>query len=178
MDSTYKIYQNNPPHLFLPECHYFITGATWHHVHHLQNPHAKARVVDYMFKSFAHYDWIIEDWVLLDNHYHIMARSSHQPDELPQIINNFHKFSALWLKKNIPLKTTPKIWHNYWDTCITYESSYYARLHYIWYNPVKHGYEDDPADWKFGSFYTRDSHETASIMQKYPIDRVKINDDY
>ena len=40
-----------------------------------------------------------------------------------------------------------KVFYNYWDTCITYENSYFTRLNYIWYNPVKHGYVDSPEKW-------------------------------
>ena len=32
-----------------------------------------------------------------------------------------------------------RVWHNYWDTKLTYEKSYFARLNYVHQNPVKHG---------------------------------------
>ena len=31
------------------------------------------------------------------------------------------------------------IWHNFWDTELTYEKSYLARLNYVHQNAVKHG---------------------------------------
>ena len=31
------------------------------------------------------------------------------------------------------------VWFNFWDTKLTYERSYFARLNYVHQNPVKHG---------------------------------------
>ncbi len=74
-----------------------------------------------------------------------------------------------------------KKFHNYWDTCITFKKSYYARLNYIWFNPVKHGYVDDPIKWKFGSYYFRfkkEKQKLQNIKNKYPCDRININDNF
>ena len=32
-----------------------------------------------------------------------------------------------------------QVWFNYWETELTFEKSYLARLHYVHQNPVKHG---------------------------------------
>ena len=32
-----------------------------------------------------------------------------------------------------------KVWYNFWDTKLTYERSYLARLNYVHQNAVKHG---------------------------------------
>jgi putative transposase len=32
-----------------------------------------------------------------------------------------------------------KVWFQYRDTCLSYETSYFARLNYVHNNPVKHG---------------------------------------
>jgi putative transposase len=32
-----------------------------------------------------------------------------------------------------------QVWHNFWDTKLTYQKSYLARLNYVHQNPVKHG---------------------------------------
>jgi hypothetical protein len=37
----------------------------------------------------------------------------------------------MWIRKNVQdAAGLEKIWWNYWDTCITYERSYYTRLNY------------------------------------------------
>ena len=52
-----------------------------------------------MFKSFEYYGWKIEDWVFLNNHYHLMADAPEDALSLSKVIKNFHRFSALKLKK-------------------------------------------------------------------------------
>jgi putative transposase len=190
----YKTYLHNPPHLFIPNAKYFITGAAYKHKPIFRTQNAKSAVLKYMFKSFTNFDWQIEDWVILDNHYHLMASAPHDAETLSQVINNFHRFTSNWITKNVdcgdyvttglPKAThskTKRWMYNYWDTCITFEASYYARLNYIWFNPVKHGYVQDPSDWVFGSYYQRVKDESSKIknlINQYPCDKVKVNDEF
>ena len=181
MTEIFKKYDHAPPHLFKATATYFITGATYEKRHTLRSDAAKEKTVEYMFKSFAHFGWKIEDWVLLNNHYHLMARAPEDANTLANVINNFHKFSGNWIKKHVPLNPVPeKIWHNYWDTCITYENSYFARINYIWFNPVKHKLVLQPEEWHFGSYFTRVNSGDAvdTFVKKYPFDDLKIKDDF
>ena len=111
-----------------------------------------------------------------------MADSQDNVLSLSSIMRDIHKFTALWMKKNITgLDKEKRSWYNYWDTCITYEKSYFARLNYIWHNSAKHGYVEDAADWKFGSYYTRIKNEKGLLIEigkKYPCDKVQVKDDY
>lgn len=97
-------------------------------------------------------------------------------------MNNIHKYSALWIRKNNKtLNEQNKIWHNYWDKCLTFEPSYFTRLNYIWFNPVKHGYVDEPQKWKFGSYFHRYEANKSYLNElkgKYPFDNLKIDDDF
>jgi len=82
---------------------------------------------------------------------------------------------------NLNKKPGTKIWWNYWDTCLTYENSYYARLNYIHFNPVKHGYVDNAKKWEFSSykeFYKFDYTNAKRIEKEFPFDRVKVYDDF
>jgi putative transposase len=49
-----------------------------------------------------------------------------------------HTRTSRWVNA---LDNTPnrKVWHNFWDTKLTYQKSYLARLNYVHQNPVKHG---------------------------------------
>ena len=70
-------------------------------------------------------------------------RSSPRGKSLPgchhrRFITSLHSKTAIWVNKN---DGTPgrKVWFQYWDTCLTYQHSYLARLNYVHNNPVKHG---------------------------------------
>jgi len=48
----------------------------------------------------------------------------------------------------------PAIWqHRYWEHFLRDELDFEQHVHYIHYNPVKHGYVHKPADWKYSSFH-------------------------
>jgi putative transposase len=74
-----------------------------------------------------------------------------------------------------------QVWYNYWDSCITHESSYWARLNYVHQNPVKHGFVADAGDYPFCSYHW--FTESADLEWKnkiltQPIDRLSVVDDY
>jgi putative transposase len=54
------------------------------------------------------------------------------------LVRELHSRSARWLNNE---DGTPgrKVWHNYWETHLSFEASYFARLHYVHQNAVKHG---------------------------------------
>jgi putative transposase len=177
-----KRYKHNPPHVFVPNNKYFITSSIYNKIKLLSSEESKLKLIEYIKRTVENYGWKLEDWVVLNNHYHLMIESNESPETLAKIIRDIHKYSALWLKKNVTLaKKQEKIWHNYWDKCLTYESSYYTRLNYIWYNPVKHGYVDEPQQWKFGSYFYRFQEENSYVNElkmKYPFNSLKIEDDF
>ena len=183
MNPDYKTYPHTPPHLFVSNSKYFITSSTLGKYRYLKSEDAKQITLIYLLKSFHHFNWIIEDWVILDNHIHLMADAPENASTLSKVMANFHRFTANWLSKNNIKKVKVKYFHNYWDTCITFESSYIARLNYIWYNPVKHGYVKHAQDWKFGSYYHRinkniELDKINVIQNSFSFDKVNIKDDF
>jgi putative transposase len=181
LNEVYKVYKNNPPHLFKPKSKYMVTGSTYLKERHLTAPDSKKQLLLSILKGCQRYNWKLEDWVVLDNHYHLMLESPEEADFLPKLINEVHKFTAIWLRKNNLVDVPKKIFHNYWDSCVTFESSYFARLNYIYFNPVKHGYVTHPKDYCFGSYFYRYpgfSQELKSLERKYPFERVNVRDDF
>ena len=70
---------------------------------------------------------------------------------LKKLIQQLHSITAIQLNK---WDESPgrQVWFNYWDSCLTYEKSYLARLHYVHMNPVKHGIVHNPMDYPFCSY--------------------------
>jgi putative transposase len=181
MIEEYKTYVHTPPHLYRPGAKYFITALTYRKIR-LFDDKAKEKLFLSLLKACENYGWKLEDWVILENHYHIMLNAPKDKMNLPRFVSEYHKFTALFIKKNNPETIhLPKIFSNYWDTCISYERSYYARLNYIFYNPVKHGYVQNAEDYKWGSFYIRYREDGAymeRLWKEFPFDGVNIKDDY
>ena len=72
------------------------------------------------------------------------------PCSLKNLIQRFHSQSAREVNINAGLSGR-KVWFQYWDSCLTYENSYYARLNYVHNNPVKHGLVQDAELYPFCS---------------------------
>ncbi|MCF7919675.1 MAG: transposase [Candidatus Cloacimonetes bacterium] len=172
----FKKYQHNPPHLFKQNCKYFVTGATFMRQPYFNDDVTKEKLLYCLQKGFTDAGWQLEDWVILPNHYHLMADTLDSTVKITLIIKKIHQFSSIWLNKRDNMHGR-KVWFNYWDSCITFESSYFARLNYIWQNPVKHGCCLNAEDYKFSSFnerYVTDRDLVDGIREKYPCDLVQV----
>ena len=86
-------HSHTPAHLFLDDTAYFITGAIYNRQHLLQIDALKHELKLCMRRVFTNYGWDLQHWVILDNHYHLLAKSRHGKD-MPSIINELHGRSA------------------------------------------------------------------------------------
>lgn len=146
----FKRYVNNPPHLLLDDTAYFITAAIYEKRRLLARSETKARLLNLLQQHFQRYEWQLQHWVILDNHYHLMGMSR-SGEQLPQIFRNVHSAMAGYI---LELETCQKpVWWNYWDYCPRHEKDYLTRLNYLLYNPVKHGYTTDLHSYPFSSFH-------------------------
>lgn len=74
-----------------------------------------------------------------------------------------------------------KVWHNYFETRLTHQKSYLARLNYVHQNAVRHGLVPVAAQypWCSAGWFERVA-TNAQIRTIYglPVDRVKIDDEF
>jgi len=89
-------------------------------------------------QTLKKYGYSLYAWAILDNHYHIIFRSS-SGKYIPDIIREIHSKSAIEINK-IDERSGRKVWHQYWDYCIRNEDDYWKHFNYIHQNPVKHRY--------------------------------------
>lgn len=180
MDDIYKIYPHNPPHLFRPNAIYMVTGAILYKQPLINTPEKKSIVCRTLFERARLLKWELQAWAILHNHYHFIGLAPENPLSLARLIREIHSTIATQLNK---LDQTPgrQVWHNYWDTCVTYEKSYYTRLHYIHSNPVKHGMVKDAMDYPFCSYRWFVEQGTKDFQEEVfsqPFDKANITDDF
>ena len=147
---TLKRYRHNPPHLFVDGAYYFITGATLNKQVFLSRDKHKTTLLQAIEKWYSHFDWQIIAWIVLSNHYHIVAKAA-LAKSMPAIIARVHGASSTSINRldDIPGR---RVWWNYWDTCIRGDSDYELRLAYIYWNAVKHKIVVAPNEYKWSSF--------------------------
>jgi putative transposase len=143
-----KRYKHRPAHLLLDKTSYFITGSIYQK-RELLNDQLKVQLIALLQQAFTEFSWTLEHWVILSNHYHLMA-FSHKGEDLPKIMGRVHYQSGQLIRKVYP--SNLPVWWNYWDYCPRDEKDHLIRLNYLLNNPVKHGYTKNLTDYPFSSF--------------------------
>jgi putative transposase len=180
MEDIYKIYLHAPPHYFVPNAMYMVTGAILAKRHLLTEDRRKEFFLKTVFEKANHFGWTMEAWAVLHNHYHFVSQAPEDSKTLPKLIRQVHSITAIQLNR---WDSTPgrQVWHNYWDSCITYENSYRARLHYVHTNPVKHGLANNAIGYPFCSYKWFVEHAEDNLKAQVlnqPIDNVGVFDSF
>lgn len=117
---------------------YMVTTGTYLKQHFFKEPERLAFLHDSLLAIAKEYDWRPQAWVVFSNHYHIVGLSPEDPSSLRVVIGKLHTLTAAKVNEmdNCPGR---KVWHEFWDTHLTNERSYFARLRYVHNNPVHHG---------------------------------------
>ena len=151
MEADYRVYRHNPPHLLLPGASYMVTAATYQKERLFETHELLRFLRDAILIDFGRHGWQMRAYVVLPNHYHLLAIAPDENAALSEVIRSIHSYTAHRIAKDHRIRGS-RVWWNYWDNCITHESSFFARINYIHFNPVRHGYVDNPAKWEFSSF--------------------------
>src|SRR5215831_4981245 len=172
-----------PAHQLSENGTYFVTAGTYLKAHHFCIPRRLAVLQRGLLTVARDFSWQLEAWAVFSDHYHFVAHSpSHVGDanSLSQMLAMLHKRTASWINRldNAPRR---KVWHNFWDTKLTYEKSYLARLNYVHQNAVKHGLV--PAANQYPWCSARWFEEIASpamvrSIYRFRIDALSLRDDF
>ena len=176
----YRTHRHTPPHLFRPNAVYMVTAGIFGKRRLLDTNDKKGKFLEVLFERAEILNWNLEAWAVLDNHYHFVARAPSEATKLASLIRGLHSISAKHLNQIDGIRGR-KIWRNYWDTCITNERSYLARLHYVHVNPVKHGIVDQPEMYPFCSYRWFMDHTDISCRHRVfsqPINCISVDDDF
>jgi putative transposase len=129
------------------------------------------------------FEWNFQAWAVFSNHYHFVASSpATQTDasSLSQMLGELHTKTAVWINR---LDDAPrrKVWHNFWETKLTHQKSYFARLNYTHQNAVKHGLVlvANQYPWCSAAWFERAA--SAAIVKsvyRFKTDRVNVGDEF
>jgi putative transposase len=162
---------------------YFITAGTYAKAHHFRSPRRLDVLQRGLLTVARDFSWKLEAWAVFSNHYHFVAHSSDHSrgaTSLSQMLGMLHTRTAGWINQ---LDNTPgrKVWHNFWDTKLTYEKSYLARLNYVHQNAVKHGLVPVANQYLWCSarwFEGLASPAMVRSIYQFKIDALSVRDDF
>ena len=137
-----------PSHWLVESGVYMVTAATYRHELVYKTAEELDLLTEILLQNLLEADWIVRAWSVFPNHYHFLAHSPPREqgaESLARLLGKIHMQAAKRINER---QGSPgrKIWHNYWDSLITFETSFLARLKYVNRNPEHHGY-GRPAEW-------------------------------
>ncbi|MDQ1729026.1 MAG: REP-associated tyrosine transposase [Pyrinomonadaceae bacterium] len=159
---------------------YLVTGATLHKAHLFATDEKLTMLESDLLTLAKQYGWQLEAWAVFVNHYHFIARCNSGSQPFGSFLNQFHSDTARSLNLQDQL-TGRRVWHNYWDTKLTFERSYLARLNYVHQNAVKHSLVKvaNQYPWCSAAWFERTASLSAiKTIYSFKTDLVKIHDDY
>jgi putative transposase len=169
-----------PLHRISEEGTYVVSAATLDHLHHFRGPDRLDALEADLLKLTQGSGWQPEAWAAFSNHYHFIAHAQRGSTPLDKLLQELHRKTALDANER---DHTPgrQVWFQYWDTRLTYQSSYLARLSYVHQNPVKHGLVPVANQYRWCSAAWFERTATPAQVQTFygmKIDRVRIQDDF
>jgi putative transposase len=161
---------------------YFVTARTLHQTHYFRGPDRLTQVRDLLLAMAVKYNWRLEAWAVLSNHYHFVAHSppgETSADSLGRLLKNLHADIARHINRLDGVQGR-KVMHNYRETHLTYQRSYLARLNYTHHNPVHHGLLTHASDYEWCSSAQFEKSATPAwlkTIQSFRYDEIAREDD-
>jgi putative transposase len=162
---------------------YFVTACTYLKAHHFHTPQRLDVLHRELLSVTTDFSWGLEAWAVFSNHYHFVAHSranSENASSLSHLLRVLHARTAAWVNR-LDQQPDRKVWHNFWETKLTYQKSYLARLNYVHQNAVKHRlvpvanrYQWCSARW----FEEIASPAMVRSIYRFKIDKLSVRDDF
>jgi len=157
-----------------------VTAGTYRGQNFLDSHEKLNMVRGQLFSLADEFDWRLQAWAIMGNHYHFVALSPTDPSSLKTVIQRLHSISARKINEMDGIKGR-KIWQQYWDSHINFERSYFARLNYVHNNPVHHGLVKvaHQYDWCSATWFELNAKRSfVNTIKSFKTDRLNVKDDF
>ena len=170
---------HGPSHVITERGTYLVTAAT-----HGREPvfGSKLRLNllrDTLLQLCSGNGWHLQAWAVFPNHYHFIAACA-SPENLSTVIRRLHSVTARAVNER-DQQSGRKVWFQYWDTLLTNQKSYFARLRYVHENAVHHRVVARAANYPWCSAAWFERKATPAFRRTvltFPCDRVSVPDSF
>ncbi|MCB1230945.1 MAG: transposase [Verrucomicrobiae bacterium] len=130
-----------------PQPIYFITTCT-HERRKILNVAAIHEILaDEWRAARERHGWSVGRYVVMPDHVHFFCRPAIRATKsLSQFVAAWKQWTSKRITKS--LRLSPPIWQKmFFDHVLRHSESYDEKWEYVFRNPVRHGYVNDPRDW-------------------------------
>jgi putative transposase len=131
----------------------FITADTYRHKRifsKVYNIKLLLRIIEQV-KTIHPYELLA--YSVMPDHIHLLIKTPDDSPDYSPVIHSIKRNFTFEYKKLHNITKQITIWQNrFYDHVIRDDIDYENHIDYVHYNPVKHGYVQDPLDWKWSSF--------------------------
>lgn len=157
-----------------------VTCGTYLKQHYLNTSNRLSFVQSSLFAVAKEFQWGLQAWAVLSNHYHFVAFSPETPESLSIMLSKLHTMVSVERNRQ-DHKIGRRVWYQYYDSHITYQTSFFARLKYVHQNPVHHGLVKNAENYPWCSaswFVGMASSSFYRTIQSFITDRLNVRDDF
>ena len=171
---------HSPAHRLDASGAYIVTAGTYQKQPFFRSAKRLTYLCESLLQMAASHGWNLEAWAVFPNHYHFVATSPRRASTLRQFIGHLHTITAKEINRQdeIPAR---KVWFQYWESKLTYQKSFFARLNYVHSNAVHHGLVRKPEqyEWCSAGWFQRKAEKSfyQTVMQVRS-ERIRLVDDY
>jgi len=175
-----KDWPHAPLHRLSEHGTYIVTAGTLHKEHWFRGPDRLDLLEWALLRVMKASGWRLEAWAVFSNHYHFVAHAEPDAAALRTVLRQLHGETSREVNRRDGASGRT-VWHNFWDTKLTFEKSYLARLNYVHQNPVKHGLVPLACHYRWCSaawFERTATRAQVRTIYGFKIDKLNVRDDY
>jgi putative transposase len=169
-----------PTHRLSEHGTYIVTAGTLYKEHWFRGPDRLDLLESALLRILKQNGWQLEAWAVFSNHYHFVGHAGPGAKELGSVLKHLHADSSREVN-GLDGTSDRAVWHNFWDTELTFQKSYLARLNYVHQNAVKHGLVPVASQYRWcsaGWFERRATRAQIRTIYGFKTDRVNVQDDF
>ena len=157
-----------------------MTAATLHRKRLFDSGTKLSLLRDTAFELTRDYRLGLQAWAFFSNHYHIVLSFENASAAPTDFVRHLHRELALRLNE---MDGTPsrRVMYEFWDSELTFEKSWLARLNYVHHNPVHHGLVPLASEYLWCSAQWFESNARPAFVKSvysFKTDQIRIPDDF